>query len=82
MWLRRWSLERFITTYLGFAKMKDSQTIEFELKRICEETKMKAEAFYQKHNIIPDQKKNNCVFDHQEEEVSYTVFSNKTSNLY
>lgn len=62
--------------------MKDSKTVELELERICKETKMKAEAFYQKYNIIPDQKKNNCVFDHEEEEISYTVFSNKTSNLY
>lgn len=62
--------------------MKDSQTIELELERTRKETKMKAEAFYRKYNIIPDKKKNNCVFDHQEEKVSYTVFSNKTSNLY
>lgn len=62
--------------------MKDSQTIELELEKICNETRMRAEAFYQKYNIIPDLKKNNCVFDHQDEEVSYTVFSNKTSNLY
>lgn len=62
--------------------MKNLQTKEVELERIFKETKMKAEAFYQKYNIIPDQKKNNCVVDHQEEELSYTVFSNKTSNLY
>lgn len=62
--------------------MKDSQTTEIELEKICKETKMKAEAFYQKHNIVPDQKRNNSVFDHQEEEIFYTVFSNKTSNLY
>ena len=62
--------------------MKDLHTKEIELERIFKETKMKAEAFYQKYNIIPDQKKNNCVVDHQEEELSYTVFSNKTSNLY
>ena len=61
--------------------MKEPQTIELELEKICNETKMKAEDFYRKYNIIPNQKKNNCVFDHQEEEVSYTVFSNKTSNL-
>lgn len=62
--------------------MKDSKEIELELERIRKETKMKAEAFYKKYNIIPDQKKGNCVFDHQEEEVSYTFFSNKTSNLF
>ena len=62
--------------------MNDSNKKEIELERISNETKMKAEAFYQKYNIIPDQKKNNCVFDYREEEVSFTVFSNKTSNLY
>lgn len=62
--------------------MKDLQTKEIELERIFKEAKMRAETFYQKYNIIPDQKKNNCVVDHQEEELSYTVFSNKTSNLY
>ena len=62
--------------------MKDSKEIKLELERVRKETMMKAEAFYQKYNIIPDQKKNNCVFDQQEEEVSFTVFTNKTSNLY
>lgn len=62
--------------------MKDSKTIELKLEKIRRETQMKAEAFYQKYNIVPDRKKNNYVFDHQAEEVSYTVFSNKTSNIY
>lgn len=62
--------------------MKDSQILEIELERIRKETMMKAEAFYQKYNITPDEKKKNCVFDHREEEVLDTVFSNKTSNLY
>ena len=63
--------------------MKDLQTLETELEEIRKETKMKAEAFYQKYNITPYKKNDNCVFHHhQDEEVSYTVFTNKTSNLY
>lgn len=62
--------------------MKDSKAIDIELERIRKETEMKAEAFYQKHNIMPVQKENNCVMTPQEDEVLYTVFSNKTSNLY
>lgn len=62
--------------------MKDLQTLETELEEIRKETKMKAEAFYQKYKITPNKKNDNCVFHyHQDEEVSYTVFSNKTSNL-
>ena len=62
--------------------MKDSKAIDNELERIRKETEMKAEAFYQKHNIMPVQKDNNCVIAPQEDEVLYTVFSNKTTNLY
>ena len=62
--------------------MKDSKTIDNELERIRKETEMKAEAFYQKHNIMPVQKDNNSVIAPQEDEVLYTVFSNKTTNLY
>lgn len=62
--------------------MKDLQALEIELEKIRKETKMKAEAFYQKYSIIPEPKNNNIVSDHNEEEISYTVFSNKTSNLY
>lgn len=62
--------------------MKDSKAIDIELERIRKETEMKAEAFYQKYNIMPVQKENNCVMTPQEDEVLYTVFSNKTSNLY
>lgn len=62
--------------------MKDSQSLEIELERVRKEAKMKAEAFYQKYNITPYKKNDNCVFDNQEEHVLDTVFSNKTSNLY
>lgn len=62
--------------------MKDSQGLEIELEKIRKETKMKAEAFYQKYNITPYKMNENCVFDHQDVEVLDTVFSNKTSNLY
>lgn len=62
--------------------MKDTQTKGINLDRICKETRIKAEAFYRKYNIIPVQKKDCCVFDHKEEEVSYTIFSNRASNLY
>lgn len=62
--------------------MKDSQTLEIELERICKETKMKAEAFYQKYNITPYNNNDNCVFDQQEKDVLDIVFSNKTSNQY
>lgn len=61
--------------------MKDLQVLKIELEKICKETKMKAEAFYQKYNITPYDKKENSVFDHKDEEVLDTVFSNKTSNL-
>lgn len=62
--------------------MKDSKAVDIELERIRKETENKAEAFYQKHNIMPVQKDNICVIAPQEDEVLYTVFSNKTSNLY
>ena len=62
--------------------MKNSKVIDTELERIRKETEKKAEAFYQKHNIMPVQKKYNCVFATQEEKVIYTVFSNSTTNLF
>lgn len=62
--------------------MKDSKAIDIELERIRKETEMKAEVFYQKHNIMPVQKENTCVTAPQEDKVLYTVFSNKTTNLY
>lgn len=62
--------------------MKESKAIDNELERIRKETEMKAEAFYQKHNIMPVQKEKNCVIAPQEDEIIYTVFSNKTSNFY
>lgn len=62
--------------------MKDSKAIDIELERIRKETEKKAEVFYQKHNIMPFQKDNISVKTPQEDEVLYTVFSNKTSNLY
>ena len=62
--------------------MKDSKAIDIELERIRKETEMKAEAFYHKYNIMPVQKENNSVTASQEDEVLYTVFSNKTTNLY
>ena len=62
--------------------MKYSKAIDNELERIRKETEKKAEAFYQKHNIKPVQKENNCVNAPQEDDVLYTVFSNKTTNLF
>lgn len=62
--------------------MKDLKANDIELERIRKETEMKAEAFYQKYKIMPVQKENGCVTAPQEDEVLYTVFSNKTTNLY
>lgn len=62
--------------------MKDSKAIDIELEEIRKETELKAETFYQKHNIMPVKDENNCVITPQEDEVLYTVFSNKTTNLY
>lgn len=61
--------------------MNDSKAIDNELERIRKETVMKAEAFYKKHNIIPEQKNNGCVLSPQKEEKLFSVFSNKTTNL-
>lgn len=69
-------------TNRGITQMKDSKAKDIELERIRKETEMKAEAFYQKYNILPVQKEKNCVIAPQEDEVLYTVFSNKTTNLY
>lgn len=62
--------------------MKDSKAIDIELERIRKETEMKAEAFYQKYNIMPVQKENSFINAPQKDDVLYTVFSNKTVNLY
>ncbi len=62
--------------------MKVLKTADNEMERIRKETEMKAESFYQKHNIMPVQKDNICVIAPHEDEVLYTIFSNKTSNLY
>jgi len=62
--------------------MKESNTIEYMLEKIRKETEMRAEAFYQKYNILPELKKDNAVFDLQKEDELSTTFSNKTTNLY
>ena len=62
--------------------MKETKAIDLELERIRKETEMKAEAFYQKHNIMPVPTEEYCVIAPQEDEVLYIVFSNKTMNLY
>lgn len=62
--------------------MKDLKVVEDKLEKIRRETEMKAEAFYQKHNILPEQKNGFSLSAPQKEDVSYTLFSNKTSNLY
>lgn len=62
--------------------MKNLEEVEAELERIRKKTEMEAEIFYQKHNILPMQKDNICVLPTQKEEVLYTLYSNKTSNLY
>ncbi len=62
--------------------MKDSKVKDIELERIRKETEMKAEAFYQKYNILPVQNENNCVIAPKEDEVfpSFTHVSYPTEN--
>ncbi len=62
--------------------MKDSKAVETELERIRKETEKKAEVFYQKYNILPEQKNNHCFLSPPKDEILFSVFSNKTSNLY
>ena len=62
--------------------MKDSKAKDIELERIRKETEMRAEAFYQKYNIMPTQMDNYSVLAPHEKNTLFTVFSNKTSNLY
>lgn len=62
-------------------KMKDSKSDILELEKVRQETERKAETFYKEYNIFPEHK-NNSLLAPQDEEVLFTVFSNKTSNLF